>query len=158
MMGKLNTVRPFDRHNMLEIPLDRTHYLVIHPNATSEGNYQRIHRSKRDKYFAAGTNRKVEENSDRRIIAYPGDLKMHFSSQVSLDTVNGENIKALDDIVKKTRHAVELSEVIRKNKDSIFNQEVADKVKELRKAGVMNGDPLFEDLIVELAKKGFFTI
>lgn len=158
LMGKRNVANPFDPTNMLEIPLDRTHYLVIHPNVTSENTYQRIHRSKRDKYFAAGVNRKVQENSDKRIIAYPGDLDAHFASQVELDVPNKENIAAMNDMISKTMQAVELSKVMKKNNDSIFNQEVADKVREMRKNSVMNGDPVFESLIVELAKKGFFTV
>lgn len=158
MKGRLNLRDPLHPFNMLEIPLDRTHYLVIHPNATSDGTYNRIHRSKRDKFFAAGVNIKVEENSHRRIIAYPGDLQSHFESQNSLNSVNKESVNALTDIIDKTTQMTDLWALIKKKGDSIFNQEVADKVREMRKTGVMKGDQLFENIILELAKKGFLTV
>ncbi|KQM77898.1 hypothetical protein ASE74_15980 [Pedobacter sp. Leaf216] len=155
---KLNTENPFHPENMLEVPLDRRHYLVIHPNATSDTGYHRIHRSKRDKYFAAGVNHKTAENSDRRLIAYPGDLKTHFTSQDEINLGKPEDVRAFMDNFKDLEQALELQKIIAENGGSIFNQQVADKVREMRKAKVMDEDPLFKDIILELAKKGFLTI
>lgn len=158
LKGKLNLRNPLHPENMMEVPLDRTHYLVIHPNATSDGSYQRIHRSKRDKYFAAGVNHKTEQNSDRRLIAYPGDLKTHFNSQNDLNSDNPEHFIAFMKSINETMQAAELGEIIAKHKGEIFNQAVADKVREIRKTKSMEGNPLFEELILELAKRGFFTV
>lgn len=158
LTGKLNTESPFHPENMLEVPLDRIHYLVIHPNATSDPDYHRIHRSKRDKYFAAGVNHKTEKNSDRRLIAYPGDLKTHFRSQDEINSGRPEDIKAFMGNFTDLTETVELQKIIAENGGSIFNKQVADKVREMRKTKATEGDPLFKDIILELAKKGFLTI
>jgi hypothetical protein len=158
LQGKLITNNRLDPHSMMEIPLDRTHYLVILPNATSEKAYQLIHRSKRNKYFAAGVNNKTQENAGRRLIAFPGDLKIHFESQELINSDPVEGLKFLADSMSKVLEASELAKVIKDNGNSIFNQPVADKVRELRKSGAMEGDPLFERIIIELAKAGFFTV
>lgn len=108
--GRLNNGDPFHRHNMIEIPLNRRTYLIIHPNETSEEGYNYLHRSERDEYFANGVNHKVQENSDQRIIAFPGDLQKHFVNHQRLDQPDPENLKALDNLKLKLKVSLELQE------------------------------------------------
>lgn len=155
---KLVTEDLLNPNHMLEVPLDRTHYLIIHPNATSEKNYQRIHRSTRDKYFAAGVNLKTEQNSTRRIISYPGDLRIHEESQFELNKFSVDNLMLVENQKNKAEQMAELFAVIVSNGNKIFTQNVADKVKEMRKNGLMENDPNFQKIVLELAKKGFMTV
>lgn len=156
--GKLNNDDSFHADNIIEIPLNRRSYLIIHPNATSEAKYSFLHRSVRDEHFANGVNFKVQENSDQRIIGYPGDIELHFKNHERLDEFTAENVGALGKTIDKTRIGFELLEVIKNNGGTIFNLPVANKVKEIRKTGLMAGEPLLENLILELAKKGFMTV
>jgi len=52
---------------------------------------------------------------------------------------------------------MELTSLIEKNQTAIC-QEVADKVKEIRTAKIMEGEVNFEMLVVALKKKGYSTI
>lgn len=47
---------------------------------------------------------------------------------------------------------------MRLHKGQIFNAQVAAKVKEIRKTGILDGDKTFQNLILQLAKRGFITI
>lgn len=156
MNGKLSK-NTFHHENMIEVPLNRTSYLIIHPNATSESGYNRIHRSRRDEHFAGGVNIKVEENSDKQLIAYPGDIDRHFESQKRLGEWNKENVLSFGNTIKKTQLGVELMQIHHRT-GSLLNREVADKVKEIRATGLMDGEPILENLILELAKAGFLTV
>jgi hypothetical protein len=139
------------------VPLNRTSYLIIHPNATSESSYNRIRRSRRDEHFAGGVNIKVEENSDKLLVGYPGDIDIHFESQKRLGEWSKENVESFGDMIKKTQLGVELMQIHHRT-GSLLNREVADKIKEIRATGLMSGEPMLENLILELAKAGFLTV
>lgn len=156
MNGKLSK-NTFHHENMIEVPLNRTSYLIIHPNATSESSYNRIHRSRRDEHFAGGVNFKVEENSDKLLIGYPGDIDIHFDSQKRLGEWSKENVASFGNMLKKTQLGVELMKIHHRT-GSLLNREIADKVKEIRATGLMDGEPILENLILELAKAGFLTV
>lgn len=156
MQGNLNE-NIFAHDNMIEVALNRSTYFIIHPNFTADPRYHRIHRSERDKQFAGVLNRQIQEKSHLRLISYPGDLEKHFDIQPSLDEWSPENMKSLQNVMDKTTAGLELMQVINKC-GTLFHPDVARKVKEIRVSGHLNGEKLFENVILELAKKGFLTV
>lgn len=157
MNGQLNLENIFHRDNVIEVPINRNQYVVIYPNSVAKGEQLRITRSGRDKYFAAGVNLRTQYNSQIRLVSYPGDMQVHFDSQMELNKWNEDNQKALGDIKKKNQLVFELMQVIQKNRTSIC-QEVADKVKEIRKTKLMDTDTLLNKLILVLAQNGYLTV
>jgi hypothetical protein len=158
LQGRINP-NVFHRDNIIEFPINRNQYVIIMPNSIAEGEQRRIIRGNRDKYFAVGVNRSTERNSRIRLIGYPGDLKTHFEAQAQLnDLSNPDNILSTQPALQeKTRLMMELL-AIRKKTGTFACQEVADKVKEIRKTGLMNDDMQFERIIQHLAINGFLTV
>ncbi len=155
--GRLNQDNVFHKDNIIEVPIDRNTYMIIFPESAAQNGSFRIIRSRRDKYFSAGVNRKVEKNSDMRIIGYPGDITWHFALQEDLGQWNDKNLNAFGQLLDKTALVVELTTVVEKNKTAIC-QVVADKVKEIRKTKLLDDDEMFQKLIIALAKSGFLTV
>lgn len=83
-------------------------------------------------------------------------METHFRSQQELNQVNAENLQAEADMRSKVKMANELLEVV--TKYGIVNQHTANKVKEIRKTKLMDDDVMLQQLIIELAKKGYFTV
>ncbi|SIN77079.1 DUF4238 domain-containing protein [Chitinophaga niabensis] len=144
--SKPNPHNIFDQHNIIEIALDRKHYLVIYPNAVSEGERLELRRGKRDKRFAAGVNLRTEETSDGRILGYPGDVKAHFESQKALGAHTEENIKDFKNIRDKATGLAELF-IIAKKTGSMFSKESIAKAKEIKDSGIMDNDDAFKKLM-----------
>lgn len=155
--GKMNDENLFHHDNIIEVPVNRTTYFVIYPNSVEQNRRFRITRGSRDKHFSAGVNLGTERNSYLNLVGYPGDLSLHFKSQEELGAWTPENMQSFDDLKARTAMAVELMNLIKKHKTAVC-PEVAQKVREIRKAGFMKGEPMFEQLILPLAKNGFLTM
>jgi hypothetical protein len=155
--GNLNEDDPFNPLNMIEIPLDRRTYLLIHSNLTSDDSYKGLHRRNADEYFANSLNRKIIENSDNRIISYPGDLEKSNEADKKLDKFNSENVEAFGKNLKALKLFAEIL-LIKEQEGGLYNAKVAAKVKEARITGLLNDMPMFQELILDLAKIGFLTV
>ncbi len=70
---------------------------------------------------------------------------------------NSANIQGFNGLLEKTAIVVELTAIIKKNRTAIC-KEVADKVREIRKTKLLDGDEMFNRLIEVLAKNGYLTI
>jgi len=157
MDGQLNLKDIFHQDNIIEVPINRNQYVIIHPNSIAENERLRIVRSNRDKYFAAGVNLRIQDNSQTRLISCPGDLQVHFDSQAELGQQNENNLKEFEDLKKRTQLQMELMQVIKKNRTSIC-PEVANKVREIRKTKLMDDDVMLNQLIHTLAQNGYLTV
>ncbi|SDE34968.1 Protein of unknown function [Mucilaginibacter pineti] len=158
MKGKLNGDNVFSTENILEIPIDREHYVIIYPQILNDKDDQyRIFRSTRDKYFAAGVNLRTEQNSELRIIGQHGDLQTHLDSQNTLGALTSENVKAMSVTIEKAAGGQELMDLFAEH-GTPYCQAVADKVKEMRKNKIWNNDQMLGKLILGLAQRGFWTV
>ncbi len=155
--GILNNPNIFHPDNIIEIPINRAQYVIVYPNSAAEGAQLKITRNFRDQYFAAAVNRRIQDNSEIRLISHLGDLKTHFESQINLEKETPENLEILENMKRKAILARELLQVIEKN-GSRINQEVADKVREIRKSRLMDDDLALQQLIYDLARNGYLTM
>lgn len=155
--SQLNNQNVFDPHNIIEVPLDRTHYLIVFPNAVGEDDRLQIRRESRDKRFAAGVNLRTEQNANRMLIGFSGDLQVHLASQQELGAHTEENVKAYNDTVAKAMLAYELMQLVQRH-GTHLNQEVADKVKAIRKTHLMDDSAMLATMIEDLARHGFLTL
>nr|WP_294947728.1 DUF4238 domain-containing protein [uncultured Mucilaginibacter sp.] len=155
--GLLNETGIFGIENMIEVPLNRTTYLLIHSNKTSDKDYQRLHRGPRDEFFANSLNNRVVENSDQRIVSYPGDLNISNDAASRLSKVNPENISAFERSFEQLKIFAELLQ-LKEKIGGIYNPKVAAKIKEIRQSGLMDDFPIFQQLILDMAKNGYITV
>jgi hypothetical protein len=146
----------FSPSNIIEVPLDRNHYLVIMPNSVGPDERMQIRRDNRDKHFAAGTNLRTDQNGQVMMVCYPGDMQIHLDCQAELGAPTPENFKNVENSANQAKLAIELLAVIEKNGTHIC-QEVADKVKAIRKTGLMKENTMLEGLIQDLARHGYLT-
>ena len=107
--GQINLENIFGHHNIIEVPLDRNRYLIIHPNSVAEGEQLTISRATRDKRFAAGVNLRIDDNAQLMLVGHQGDLQVHLDSQAALGADTLENTQALEDLKKKVRLFVSIS-------------------------------------------------
>lgn len=155
--SQLNTGNVFDQHNIIEVPIDRTRYLIVFPNSVGETDRFRIGRDSRDERFAAGVNLRTEQNASRMLIGFSGDLQVHTNSQATLGAHTEENLKAYEDTVKRAMMAYELMVLVQKY-GTHLRQEVADKVKAIRKSHLMDDSSMLKEMIEDLARNGFLAV
>ncbi|NML37350.1 DUF4238 domain-containing protein [Chitinophaga sp. G-6-1-13] len=151
--GEHNPENIFDMENIIELAIDPRTYVVIMPNTISDGSKDYLQRTKRDKYFAAGTNRTTENARQQYMIAYPGDLQKHLNSQTSYNADTPENWRQVNNTRKMATDSLELLTLIERI-GTIYHKKVADKVKEIQALGLVNDDPTMKALIESLKEKG----
>jgi len=150
-----NRFNLFDPTNVIQVPLDRRHYLFVYPNTEQSGT-NKINRGVRDKYFALTSNLQTERQSEKWVIGFPGTVEKHFDDQRKYGEMNEENLKVVENMEQKTKQMVELVSIAEAN--GFFSQAVANKVKELRKLQCFEGDHDLNNIVIELAKRGFLTV
>lgn len=150
-----NPFHLFDPTNVIQVPLDRRHFLFVYPN-TEESQTNRINRGIRDKYFALTSNLQTERQAEKWIIGFPETVEKHFEDQKKYGEFNEENLKVYENMKQKAKLSAELLSVAQAN--GFFSQAVANKVKEFRKLECFQGDHELNNIVVELAKRGFLTV
>lgn len=150
-----NRFHLFDPTNIIQIPLDKRHFLFVFPN-TEESEINRINRGIRDKYFALTSNLQTERIAEKWIIGYPETVEKHFEDQRKYGEFNEENLKALNNMEQKAKLMNELLAVTQAN--GFFSQAVANKVKGFRKLDCFKDDHELNKLVLELARQGYLTI
>lgn len=116
--GVQNSFYLFDPTNVIQIPLDRRHYLFIYPN-TEKGQSNKIFREVRDKTFALVLNHSIHKNAEMWIIGYPNTVEKHIKDQKKYNEPNEENEKWVEDIKEKVTVMKNLVETIEKMESSV---------------------------------------
>jgi len=151
-----NRFSVFDPTNIISVPLDNKHFLIIFPN-TESAMHDRIFREERDKWFGLTSNLEVDRNSEDWIIGKPKSIHAHIADQKKYGEHNTENLQAVEDMKEKAFDVKDLFFIIEKA-GTLANQKVADKVKELRKKRIHRDDPEMQKMVLELARCGFLTV
>ena len=117
----------FDPNSVITIPLDKSHFIEIHPNKYADGQ-ARINRITQDCDYVFTTNAMTQENAEMLLIGYKGTIDKHFQIQNKYeDPDNGE------EILKKNKYRAEqataLFEILKKK--GFVSREFIGKLKEL---------------------------
>ncbi len=84
----------YDPNAVITMPLDRSHFLEIHPNKYADGQ-TRINRLTHDQDYVVTTNKVTADGATNLLIAYKGDIESHFNLQEHYeDPVNGSKALA----------------------------------------------------------------
>jgi hypothetical protein len=150
-----NKFHLFDPTNIIQVPLDRRHFLFVFPN-TEKSQINRINRGIRDKYFALTSNLQTERMAENWLLGFPGTVEKHFGDQKKYNEFTEENLKAVKHMEQKTKLMAHLLAIIQVN--GFFSHAAAQKVKEFRKLECFKGDHELNKIVIELVRKGFLTV
>lgn len=150
-----NKFNLFDPTNVIQVPIDRRHFLLVFPN-TEEDQTSKIHRGIRDKYFALTSNLQTETSAEDWVLGFPGTVEKHFVDQKKYTENNDENSKVVENFKQKAKLMRELLSVAKIN--GFFSWAVARKVKEFRNLDCLKGDYELHKIILELAEQGYLTV
>jgi hypothetical protein len=150
-----NPFNIFDPTNIIQLPLDRYHMLTIFPN-TEGGMTDRIFREERDRWSSLILGLQVEENSENVIFGYPGTIEKHDFNQKKYGEHNEENLKSLEDLKVRAFETMKLLKIM--DRFGFPSPAVAAKVKQMRKMPEFKDDPSLNNIVLELAKKGYLTV
>lgn len=154
--SKQNRFYLFDPTNVIQVPLDRRHFLYIYPNFQASDS-RSIIRAKRNKFFALVSNRQAELAAERWIIGFPGTVEKHFTDHDRYGDINNEeSLQEYNTMRKKVPLLQDLANLIEKH--GSLNPLVVEHVRRLRKLDCMNGDEELERIIHHLARNGFLTV
>jgi len=144
-----NRFHLFDPSNVIQVPLDRRHFLYVFPNDEEPGK-DKLFRGIRDKWFALTSNIQVQRNAEKWIIGFPGSVEKHLIDQTIYGTVNDENLEAVENIKQKAALMKELVKIAEEH--GFFSQPVVDKVVAYKKMKLFEGDYDLEMIVAELLK------
>jgi Protein of unknown function (DUF4238) len=108
-----NQFDPFDPSNMIQLPLDNRHYLIIYPN-TEKVIEKMVFRSSRDFYFALTSNYNAEKNAEDWILGKPGTIHKHLDDQKKHWAETPENLEKMKKFEDLAKDAREISTLIDK--------------------------------------------
>lgn len=142
-----NKFHLFSPDNLVEVPLDRTHFLIIYPNSVSE-NSNNILRGKRDKYFALANNLKIHKFAEMWILGYPESCKNHVITQKKYGEYNEENLRNFYLIKEKSEQLNELVEIMQNF--GALSPEVKDKIIKMKQLNCFNENYDLDEIIKSL--------
>ena len=117
----------YDPKAVITLPLDRSHYLEIHPNDYADGQ-TRINRLTQDRDYVFTTNGVTQQNAENLLVAYKGDIDKHFEIQNHYEKPeNGEEF--LKKAKYRSEQALILFDILKKK--GFVSKEFIGKLKEL---------------------------
>ena len=117
----------YDPKAVITLPLDRAHYLEIHPNDYADGQ-TRINRLTQDRDYVFTTNGVTQQNAENLLIGFKGDIDKHFNIQNHYENPeNGEEF--LEKAKYKLEQSLVLFEILKKK--GFVSNEFIGKLKEL---------------------------
>lgn len=149
-----NRFHLYDPTNIIELPLDRKHFLFIYPN-TEGYSATKINRGIRDKFFGLTLNLKVQRSAEQWIIGFPGSCKKHLADQKKYNEPIEENFKIVANMEQRAKLMSELLTIMEKH--GFFSIQAAEKVKQFKKFECFDGDHDLKEIAKQLNKKGFIT-
>lgn len=126
----------FDPNAVITLPLDRFHYLEIHPNNLADGQ-TRINRLTQDSDYVFTTNAITQQNAENILISFKGDINRHFKIKEHY-----ENPKNGDAFLEKAKYRAEQAKILLNigEKNGIASNEFITKLKELLKHPLCKDD------------------
>jgi len=149
-----NRFNVFDPTNIIQLPLDNRHYLIIYPN--TEGVLKdRVFRGDRDLYFVLTSNQQVEENSEEWILGKPQTIHAHLRDQPKYFAETPENIARMDVFEEQRNDIMELSAML--DQFGLTHENTLQKIKELLEKPLHQNNFDLQKDYEELRKKGYYN-
>lgn len=149
-----HTFDPFDPTNIIQLPLDNRHYLIIYPN-TEEVIKEMVFRSSRDFYFVLTSNHNCEKNAEDWILGKPGTIHAHIADQAKHWAETPENLAKMDEFEKVSKDLKEISGLI--NEYGITHQITINRIKEMVTNPLHVNSKELKHTYEDLRKKGYIV-
>ncbi|RZJ92147.1 MAG: DUF4238 domain-containing protein [Chryseobacterium sp.] len=143
----------FDPTNIINLPIDNKHYLMIAPNSEGAMKDQVFRSSHSDIMFVLSNNLQVEQNAESWIFGKPGTVSSHISDQIKYNELTAENLKHLEDMQTRSKNYVELSALI--DELGITHQNVIAYMAALLEDPLHCDDPNIREDYEQLKKLGY---
>lgn len=102
----------FDPENMINIPIDSKHYLMIAPNSEGAMHEQVFRCEHNDVMFALTTNLEIEKNAETWIFGKPGTVHAHFADQAKYNELTTQNLEQVARLEARSKNYVQLSKMM----------------------------------------------
>lgn len=143
----------FDPTNIIHVPIDNKHYLMIAPNSEDALPNSVFRTTHNDIMFVLTNNLQVEQNAESWIFGKPGTVKAHIEDQITYNELTPENLQHVADLEAKSKNYVKLSEMI--DKYGITNESVISFIEQLLKHPLHKDDPNLREDYDQLKKLGW---
>jgi hypothetical protein len=147
-----NQFDPFDPTNIIQLPLDNRHYLIIYPN-TEEAIKEMVFRSRRDIYFVLTSNHNVDKNSEDWILGKPGTVQAHLVDQKKHWEETPENLAKMAKFEALSKDAKEIAMLI--DAFGITHQITIQRIKGMLEDPLHENDTELKECYNELNQKGY---
>lgn len=141
----------FDPNNMIQIPLDKKHFLYIYPNSEKELK-QTFWRSEGKLWNALTCNHEMADLSEKWILGFPGSIEAHISNTIKYNEETIENEKSIEDEKQRALLLQELYDL--QVKHSFFHPLVIKRFIEIAKMEVFNNNTIIGFALKEYEKWG----
>lgn len=148
-----NRFDPFDPTNIIQLPLDNRHYLIIYPN-TEAVIKEMVFRSERDLYFVLTSNHNAEKNSEDWILGKPGSIHAHLADQKKYFEKTPENIQKIDEFEALANDAKELSKLM--DQFGLTHELTLKKITDLLQSPSHLNDSELKRTYEELMRRGYY--
>lgn len=142
----------FDANNMIQIPLDRKHFLYIYPNSETELN-NTFWRSTANFWYALTCNHEMAALAEKWILGFPGSIEEHIVNNVKYNEETDENLKSIEDEKRRVLLLNELYELHVKH--SFFHPLVIKRFVEIASMEIFKNNPIIDMTLQEYKKHGF---
>ena len=147
-----NEFKVFDPTNIIQLPLDNKHFLLIFQNEKNE-SVNKILRGERDKWFAITSNLEVDRKSEQWIFGKPNSISAHIIDQENYGKYSPENIEYYEKFKEQTIDMFKIYESAIIN--GIYSQKTADVINELRRKNIHQDNRDLKIYAERLTEKGF---
>ncbi|WP_316819242.1 DUF4238 domain-containing protein [Pedobacter nyackensis] len=150
-----NEFNLFDPTNIIHIPIDNKHYLMIAPNTEGALRDQVFRAVHCDVMFALTTNLQVEQNAESWIFGKPGTVLAHIKDQAQYGEFTPENLNHVSEMEAKSKNLKKLGEML--DNFGITDQRSISFLEKLLKDPLHRDDPNLLDTHRELRKLGWIN-
>lgn len=147
-----NALNLFDLNNIIQLPIDPNHYLIIYPNS-EETMLDTVYRSNHDKWWALTTNLQVEQNCEDWILGLPGSVSAHLEDQQKYGKWNDENIQNVVNLEHRATKMKTLTELM--SIHGLYSEVVAEEVRSQKQDPLINTDGHLLEIINLLKANGY---
>ena len=143
----------FDPTNIIHLPIDNKHYLMIAPNSEDALPNSVFRTTNDDILFVLTNNLQVEQNAESWIFGKPGTVKEHIDDQIKYNEITPENLQRVADLEIKSKNYVKLGEMM--DEFGITDQRVISFIEQLLKDPLHQDDPNIREDYNQLKKLGW---
>lgn len=143
---------PFDPTNMIQVPLDNRHYLIIYPN-TEEVIKEMVFRGHRDHLFVLTCNYNSARNAEDWILGKPGTVTAHLSDQANYAVETPENLQEFQAMEARANDFREISALL--DSHGITHPKTIRRIQEILQDPIHAGNTDLKDAYADLRAKGY---